>query len=88
MYPSNVETDFDMRLTPTYTIEFDSMEPSYPFVIWLTLESSSFVKSQVSSLKCGCGFIHTWAVPCGRGHAQGGGSNEALGGVGNDFVPC
>ena len=43
MYPTNRKSDSDTCLTPTYSIESDLSEPSYPFVIRLTSNSSSSI---------------------------------------------
>ena len=86
MYLSDVETDFNTCLMPAHTIESDPIESSYPSMIWLTSESSSFVGSRVSDLRRGCGFICTWVVPRDHGCARGG-HGDASGRIRNNFVP-
>ena len=87
MYPLDAKKDSNTYLMLTCTIESHPTEPSYPSMTWLTLESSSFAVSRVSSLRCGCGFIHTRAVPSGRGRTQGGGRGDAAGRSRSGFIP-
>ena len=103
-YPSDDETDSDTCLTPTisldsnpsepsypsYHVETDQFEPSYPFVIRLTFDSSSSstASRHTPPLIRSRGFIHTRAVPCGRGHARGGGRGDVTpSGFRNDCLP-
>ena len=87
MYPTDGESNSDTHLTPTYSVESDPLEPSYPFVIRLMSDSSSSVASQAPPLGHGRGFIRTRALPRGCGRARGGGcGDDAPGGFGNRFV--
>ena len=45
MYPTDGEFDSNTRLTPTNLVESDPSELMYPFVIYLPLDSSSYVAS-------------------------------------------
>ena len=47
MYPIDEEIDSDMHLTPTYSIESDPSEPSYPSMIQLMSDSSPSTESWV-----------------------------------------
>ena len=46
MYPTNEESNSNTCLTPTYSMESDPSEPSYPSVIRFTSDSSSFAAGQ------------------------------------------
>ena len=84
-----MESDFDTHLTPTYLVKSDPSEPSYPSVIRLTsdLSSSSIALGHAPPPVPGRGFIRTRAIPCGHGHAHGGGRrDDALGGFGNGYL--
>ena len=59
MYAIDGESDSDTRVTPTYSMEFDPSEASYPFVIRLTSDSSSPTASQATPPSHGRGFIYT-----------------------------
>ena len=48
MHPTDGEFDSDTRLAPTYSVESDSLELSYPYVIRLTSDSSSSSSSAAS----------------------------------------
>ena len=86
-YPLDAKMDSNMCLTPTYTIELDPIDPSYPSVIQFTLESTSSTVSRVFGLSHGSGFIRMRAVPHGHGHTLGGGCSDVVGGSGNDVIP-
>ena len=99
-HPTDGESDLDARLTPTVSLDFDPSEPSYPsyhvepdlsepshpLVICLTSDSSSSSATPHNATPPvhGRGFIHTNAVPCGRGRArEEGHGNDAPGSFGN-----
>ena len=103
-YPTDDESDLDTRLTPTTSVESDPSEPSYPSyhmetdpsepyqpsVIRLTSDSStsSATPHHTPPPVHGRRFIRTRAVPCGCGHARGGGRGDVgPGGFGNSFLP-
>ena len=86
------ESDSDTHLTPTVSLDFDPLEPSYlsyhvesdpsecsrPLVIRLTFDSSSSSAAphHVPPPVYGRGFIRTHAVPHGHGRARGGGHDD------------
>ena len=91
-YPIDGESNLDTHLTstvsldsdssessyPSYHVEFDPSELSYPLVIRLTSDSSSSSAAphHTPPPVHGRGFIHTRAVPRGRGCARGGGHSD------------
>ena len=62
MYSTNGESNSNTCLTPTCSIESDPSEPMFPFVIYMTSNSSSSATSQVPPPRCGWGFICTRAI--------------------------
>ena len=70
-------------------MESDPSELSYLSVIRLTSDSSSSTApGHAPPLIRGHGFIHTHAIPRGRGHARGGGHGDtAPDGFGNGYLP-
>ena len=89
MYLTDGESDSNTYLIPTYSMKSDPSEPSYPFVMCLTFDSSSSTASQALPPSHGRGFFHTQVVPVGmawmcsrRGHGD-----DALGGFGNRYIP-
>ena len=51
MYPIDGDSDSNICLTMTYSVEFDLSEPTFPFVIQLTSNSSSSTASQAPTLR-------------------------------------
>ena len=89
MYPTDGESDSDTHLTPTYSVESNSSKLTYPSAIQLTSNSSSssVVSRALPSVR-GHEFIHTVAIPNGRGHAYGGErGDDAPGGFRNGYLP-
>ena len=103
-YPTDGDSDSDTRLTPTasldsnpselsypsYHVETDLFEPSYPSVIHLTFDSSSSSATprHTSPPVRGHRFIHTRVVPRGCGRARGGGHGDVTpGGFRNGYLP-
>ena len=89
MCSTDGESDSDTRLTLAYFVVSDPSKPSYPLVIRLTSDSSSFsTPSQAPSMVGGHGFIRTCAVPRGHGCTRGGGCGDnAPSGFGNGYIP-
>ena len=102
--PHDGKSDSDTHLTPSislysdpsepsytsYHVESDPSEPSRPSVIRLTsdLSSSSAASRHMPPLVRGRGFIHTCAVPRGRGRARRGGCGDVAScGFKNGFCP-
>ena len=103
-YPTNDESDSDTRLTsiasvesdpskpfyPSYHVEMDPFELSFPSVICLSFDLASSLATlrRTSPSVRGRGFIRTRAVPHGRGRARGGGRGDAApGGFRNGYLP-
>ena len=86
-YFADGESDSDIWLTPTYSMESDSSKSAYPTcsvgsyhskssqlsVIRLSLDSSALSIGLAPPLIHGRGFIYNCTVPHGHGHALGGG---------------
>ena len=69
-YPTDGEFNSNTRLTPTYAMESNPLEPFYPSMIHLSLDSSSSSSAGQALLPVhGHGFIRTCAIPCGCGRA-------------------
>ena len=103
-YLTDDETDSDTRLTSTVSMDSDPLEPSYssyhvgtdpsepsyPSVIRLTFDSSysSATPNYTPPLVHGCRFIHTRAVPRGRGRVRGEGHGDVTpDGFENGYLP-
>ena len=88
MHPIDRESNSNTRLTPTYSVEFDLLEVTFPSVIWSTSNSSSSAASQAPHPRHGRGFIYTCMIPRGCGWARGGGhGDDTSRGFENGFVP-
>ena len=87
MHPTNREFNSDTHLTPTYFMESNPSEPSYPSMILLTSDSFSSA-SQALRLGHVRRFIRIEAISRGHAWALGGGrGDDTLGGLENGFVP-
>ena len=100
-YPTDRESDFDTRMTPTYSVESNPSEPSYltysvgsyhsesshPSMIHLSSYSFASLAASTAPPVRGRRFIRTRAVPRGRGRTRGGGCGDnAPGGYGNGYL--
>ena len=88
MYAIDEESNSNIRLAPTYSMESDPLELSYPSVIHLTLDSSSSSTGPMPPLVHGRGVICIRVVPRRHGYARRGGcGDDALCGFENGYIP-
>ena len=87
-YPTDEESNPSKLSYSTYSMESYRSEPSHPFVIRLSSDSSASTVGPAPPSVRGYGFIWTHVVPRGHGRAQGGGRGDnALDGFKNGYLP-